>query len=399
MEGSTTSSNSNVNETVGPLEDSQEGTTSSESKNESSRQKTPNRNESAHDIPDMKETVRSVAETIGHTTVYRKLWSCLRHTSDKFPRTTTILFRIVVPLLVLVLIATVFGYILSQVEGPAEIQHNDEISAKRYLLNSIPVNETVQLLGLLPMWCYIQLLEGTGNVSFVIPDPKFPSDDVAIAEARGIVERFQDSTNFFLDDTSRSGVAVTSDVRGNLTELVETAKDVAIEQALSFISSSSSAWVNGSIAFMYECGQRVEKVVRQLLNVRTAITLATSTVELSFNWIRCWNVTDTGPFVVYNPTEEMLEAAVQQAQFYAQVWQLDQRRLFQEYMAELDLSDGTEGVYDLDSLLELPNITEGVDAWLRSIEDATGGGGCSENTSASAWFWFTVMTTVGEFFE
>ncbi|KAG7345565.1 ion channel [Nitzschia inconspicua] len=61
-------------------------------------------------------------------------------------------------------------------------------------------------------------------------------------------------------------------------------------------------------------------------------------------------------------------------------WQQDQHKLFRQYLGECSIED---------------DLTCEKDAFERSVDGATGSGICSVNTGGSAWFWFTVMSTVG----
>jgi hypothetical protein len=105
---------------------------------------------------------------------------------------------------------------------------------------------------------------------------------------------------------------------------------------------------------------------------------ATASQSLRFNWNRCWELKDDAQFEFY-PTWEMVYAARPHAQadYYTREWTTMQQELYQAYLP----SNATEG--------------EQYEAFLRSIEDATGADACEENMAATAWFFFTIMTTMG----
>jgi hypothetical protein len=100
--------------------------------------------------------------------------------------------------------------------------------------------------------------------------------------------------------------------------------------------------------------------------------------SLSFNWNRCWPLKSAPQFIFY-PTEEMILLAnpYQQEEYYKEEWTTMQQELYERYLP--------------------PNATEEeeYDAFLRSIEEATGSDACEENMGGTTWFFFTIMTTVG----
>ena len=124
--------------------------------------------------------------------------------------------------------------------------------------------------------------------------------------------------------------------------------------------------------FMDNCGRTAQPFVRRLLDRAILADEIASGQSLSFNWIRCTNAT---PPVDKNIVQIRHEA---QEEFYSNAWTDQQEELFEQY------------------LLESPNTTRGrLDAYLKSLADASGGDDCFQNRAGSCWFWFTVMTTMG----
>jgi len=112
-----------------------------------------------------------------------------------------------------------------------------------------------------------------------------------------------------------------------------------------------------------------------------------SSPSLTFNWIRCWNNTELGDPNPWKPTQNQINASADQSVFFWQEWENNYRLLLEQYITE-------------NQCMELKgNSTEQseclLDAAYEAVNDATGGLQCATNTGAAAWFWFTVMTTVG----
>jgi hypothetical protein len=103
--------------------------------------------------------------------------------------------------------------------------------------------------------------------------------------------------------------------------------------------------------------------------------------SLSFNWNRCWNDTfaEGNPRIIFHPTDEIIAASHPdaQAEAYKQEWRKMQTDLFEKYLPVDATAD------------------ERTEAFGRSVVEATGAGSCRPNLGGTAWFFFTIMTTVG----
>jgi hypothetical protein len=126
---------------------------------------------------------------------------------------------------------------------------------------------------------------------------------------------------------------------------------------------------------MVNCSEQAEKLVEtsSLIQNKTSLILATS--DLTFNWIRCWNETEVGSLKTFHPSPLQIQAAADQTSFYRSVWKEDRERIFREYLAD-------ESIGRIEAL-----------NW--SVLEATGRDHCTANIGGTAWFWFTIMTTVG----
>ena len=88
-------------------------------------------------------------------TGFRRRWTVF---CDRWPRLLAILTRqlLVYSLLVVTLI---FGYLLSLMEGPIEIQHNDDFLQQTWFLKSLPIEQTTQALVTLPSTCLLEFAQ------------------------------------------------------------------------------------------------------------------------------------------------------------------------------------------------------------------------------------------------
>jgi hypothetical protein len=133
-------------------------------------------------------------------------------------------------------------------------------------------------------------------------------------------------------------------------------------------------------SYMVFCEETATKVITRLIDLTSAGATTTYLLrDLTFDWVRCWNTTIFGNLNPFKATNSMMNAADNQDKFYSEMWRSDQARLYDQYLIN---SNCTE--FDCRK-----------DAFDQSVKDATGSSMCSVNIGASAWFWFTVMTTVG----
>lgn len=87
-------------------------------------------------------------------------------------------------------------------------------------------------------------------------------------------------------------------------------------------------------------------------------------------------------FLVVHPDQEQIDNARPEAQndYFTTSWRQDQARLYQDYVSEIE-----NPTFDNKRLI-----------FKRASVEATGGEGCEANFAGTAWFWFTIMTTVGK---
>lgn len=268
----------------------------------------------------------------------KKVIHCLQSAPEKFPRCCACFGGIILPLWLLIMLALMGGKWVAQFEAPAEYNDNDAIVAKynKVLLTDSLLNKTIDQLKEVPELCLISFLK---------------NHTIGENTNRTYYDVLENST--FWND-------------GNNLNLV----------GLTFLRL-----IPGLPAHMKNCGGLSEILIDQLLELRNESSSDEAARSLTFNWIRCWDTDQLGSHVNFRATNQSIYAASQQPEYYMETWQEDQQRLEKQYMMEL--GDNTTADFDR------------MDVITRSIADATGRSGCSENIPGSAWFFFTVMTTIG----
>ena len=139
---------------------------------------------------------------------------------------------------------------------------------------------------------------------------------------------------------------------------------------------------NGISIHMKQCGPTLQPKIA-LIYDKLRANLA-DIADPTFNWNRCYNRTTlNGHERVIFPSQAQRDASKPSAQlaYYKTVWSLSQAALYEQYLNDFDQ----------------PNLQNNSTAYDWSVGNATGRTGCIPNNAASAWFWFTVMTTVGRF--
>jgi hypothetical protein len=261
-------------------------------------------------------------------------WRCIRTLPHRNPRTCAVVFGIFLPLCLLIGLSVVGGYYLARFEGPNELFNNDLILANRFSLKFFDYEIAVKELLVLPEICYQEYLNST-----------------YIGESNITLSDFTGPVAYDVEEPA----------------LLEALSNAILELKLHMAECSSK--VGAALAAFEEA------------EIQDGISPELAAQELSFNWVRCWNITLFGAHMAFSPSQVQAEAAAFQDDFFQESWKHDRERLYREYLDEL-------GDNHPDSRLE---------ATLRSIADATGSRECIENVSGTAWFWFTVMTTIGRY--
>ena len=267
---------------------------------------------------------------------------CVTHFRQDWPRTAAFIFAVVVPLWILIFIAMGFGALLAEYEKMEEIEGNNAILAARAKLAIDQQRAIQKTLQCAADWGSYQELsrqeQATLSVLTALPD---------------------------------------SNVTFNLTEPLMLDDFTTIDNNNSLFDCISSD--DGSGAF----GNAITREQIQALAFES----------LSFNWNRCWNRTKyemefdiskpTEASFVFHPTEEQMYGTrpAEQYRMFSHYWNMSQQEEFERLLPSAENATAEE-------------IRDALDL---SIELATGEATCKKNVAATAWFFFTIMTTVGAY--
>lgn len=268
--------------------------------------------------------------------------SCIAHVSGKYPRTFSICTGIFIPLWFLVLVSLFFGHFLATVESQEEIDSNDA-----FMKQTVVIEQSRQYardtLAMLPLICYQLFVNG---ITLDQVDEAFAQ----IHEAQSLVE-YADKFDEF--DEAKIVTWNSTDLREFMTYCGRVASDA-------FTS--------------------IEETSYQSLDVDTSVD------GLSFNWIRCIDDSKVEGDSILFPSKARIEASRPEAQadFYLQTWRGRELKWREIYFEEFGGSSQS-------------TFTTILQAFENALDDTTVGDKCGVNSMAGAWFWFTVMTTVGKF--
>mmetsp|Transcript_18142 Transcript_18142/g.49512 ORF Transcript_18142/g.49512 Transcript_18142/m.49512 type:complete len:569 (+) Transcript_18142:97-1803(+) len=280
---------------------------------------------------------------------------CFSFVIRRFPRTCAVLTGVVIPLVCLIIVSLIFGGALAQLESPEEIDRNNFVLANKFVAEweaYLVVNITV----VLPRACFALFLakdNGTtleGALPFVLSPLLSPSRTYEPTND-SLVGPYPASTY-----TRESG-----DLFDPPNKLVNTTE---------------------LFAYMSECGEVIQDDIAHLL--RSSINnIIEATDPLNFNWIRCYEGATGGARSFRGGQLTSYQRShAGQSEWYSKTWEDDRQRLWDEYYRELRAQD--------------VSVREAIrTATANSTREASGGSSCDYNLPASAWFWFTVQTTIG----
>jgi Ion channel len=263
----------------------------------------------------------------------------LMHFPRHWPRTNAILWVILL-LWILILISMGFGIKLAQAESPQEIAGNDEILAARATIDRFRLTPTNVLNATQQCWQEFRIESNLTN---------------------------NDNGN---DDNGGNDDEV---IAINTTQLEISLRNCAQSYAPDIVAAQQATDNYSAIASQ----------------------------SLSFNWNRCWALKHQPQFLFY-PTPEMIAAAHPdaQAEYYQQEWSRVQQALYQEYLSNdnvnnINNTNTNTNATTTDKEKEEKEEEQEYQAFVKSIQEATGADACEENMGGTAWFFFTIMTTVG----
>ena len=310
-------------------------------------------------------TATDTSQTEKATTNEKKTHGCSRSISslpNACPRFFSIFVRIILPLWLLIALAVLGGFFLAEFEAPNELRNNDLIMANKFTLvrNSNTSDKYADYVAEAPERCFVDFLDGI--------------------EVKG--------TNLTVADIVAE--KVNPEVKGtNLTVADIVAEKVnpfgpKDEEILEDIMHDILFLKNFS-RYMGECGEKAATRASIFFNFTSnLISLETALEDPTFDWIRCWNESETGPLNPFRPNSKQIEAASSQDIFYYEAWDQDRIRIYNQCVME-------HGNFSNEKASE-------INCYFEAVENATGSKHCSNNIAGTSWFWFTVMTTIGEFF-
>ena len=301
------------------------------------------------------------AAAVEEDSAWKKLRQSISKVPGRWPRTFSLAFGVVVPVLLLLCISLFFGYFLAHLESEDEIASNNAIVAERAK--------------------YARVSQFLGNVSSQVP-----------RICLSVVVR---------NDTRDEDFDLVAEIDNELFDIYtrEDAKRFNASHYSEDIRGIDRDEVQDLFSFMRECGGTVWRQTEQFTGeYATANDLGSP----SFHWIRCMpngNASSShfnqlfGSYVkspLRNLTQ--LRPDLQEA-IFVEAWTYHQRELEAQFLAELGEELAKNNITNTEAL-----IAARLEAYERSLAEADGSGQCQANSEAGAWFWFTVMTTIVRIF-
>jgi len=290
----------------------------------------------------------------------------------KFPRAHGIIVHVLLPLVMIVLLNMVLGIVLGKLEMEYEIENNNDIMRTKNKLAQYPYDDKQHRMFALPTLCLEYFSQEVNGLAYIDENDK---NGDGIIDFNEIDIMFQNYNLTALgEDTEKEGNGNDND-----SDIVSISKEF-IGYDLDNKQNDSMPMTLGEIKSVLKiCEDAGKKILVELMERTRLETTAEVISGMTFNWMRCWNITLLGDVNPWFPNTEHLVAATNQSQFFEASWNENQTKLFNQYKDEENCSNATceKVIHD------------------RSVREATGATMCGINKGASAWFWFVVMTTVG----
>ena len=322
---------------------------------------------------------------------------------DNFPRTHGLVARVMLPLFMIVCLSIGLGIGLAKMEIGGEIEANDEAMRSQYELIQYPYDETLQFLFNLPTVCfdyYVYKKEGASNVVFDEKNqqPRSSNDTRFLQDSNltDVIDFLDGGNNTTNEDGAKfMYAAVAAEAMGydpvvftststngygdgTTTDMVNTPQGVAANLSLWVgdkfppvapgFSQDPQDTVKEIKDYLQVCEDAGAELIKGFIDITTEKIQGTD--GMSFNWMRCWNTSDSnlGSVNPFKATEMQLQAAGDQAEFYTTMWLNDQKALYQQYIIEADCQ----------------SLTCRKNAHTKSVAKATGAGMCSINKGMSS---------------
>jgi hypothetical protein len=298
---------------------------------------------------------------------------CCKKFPERWPRTFSLWVGVVLPLFVLIAVSCFFGYGLARLESPGEIVTNDDVIATRagVALSSAFVADLTKKL---PHVCL--------SVYFSQNDLGSEGADTNVANATN-------ATNA-IDYRERLQLEKAVDLVF-VKRYVDQYIDVDIEDGELPFEEIELVNTTDLMKYMSRCGSNALKLVERY-DLEDIVDTSLIGEGLSFNWMRCTIDTNSSKtfkgffndFFVFDPRNDTAYLRPEaQESFVLEQWRVQQRELYTKYFEQFH---NVEGMARLDARWQALQL---------SFEEATGHEGCDMHWYAGAWFWFTIMTTIG----
>lgn len=279
--------------------------------------------------------------------------------SEKWPRVCNLLFGVVLPLWGLILLSVFFGRILSDFEADEEIVSNDNTLGGIHLL-SLTSELFANVTSRAPLVCVGLYFRNQTSYEEVYP--------LTSSRAEYTASDLQADIDFAIDIHTQVDLFI-GDIDGDTVRRVQNDP--------------------GFVEFFFDCIQEAREIHQRLFRETSIVAGRAAGNGISFNWNRCApednqtypNLPDFGADVSFNNEFRHEE----QREHYWSVWLQDWSRLYDKYLEEGMLDPG----------INETEVRVRLKADLRATEEATGKEACELNVESAAWFWFTVMTTIG----
>ena len=326
--------------------------------------------------------------------------------SRKWPRTSALLFGVVLPLFLLIAISLFFGYFLAMLEAPNEIDENNKFLGYKHTkgLENM-VNQ--RIAEDLPYICACTFLRDAEQQKL---NEEY---EECLAEEKKFVESFPDfiqasnssnttsnsTISYCGDPTILEDLAIERTIQQIFVDELEVkcpvSSNLSIVQEIPFVCNSETKFPldarvsvdsNELFASLKNCGE-VANEISEAYRMDEIYDTDLASFEVSFNWIRCSNDYEIGDIFneIFNPfvnVTDRLSISVQ-TEIAVQTFQESSTELYCQRLGE-NFGNSSSVNLTLQEALEARR-----DAFYYSMENANGftQPQCKTNFWAGGWFW------------
>lgn len=251
----------------------------------------------------------------------------------RYPRFSSFMLGAIIPLWSIVLICAFFGYFLAMAEGPNEITENNAVASTVFVAQNA-THRLEKLLGASSILCAELYISEKHKEE----EWKLMLEEIVYGYVK---DPFADFPNITTNASEQNTVINNADF-------------------FNFLLSCSNTLQSTSDNISAKVANSVDNILGD---------------DLTFNWIICAPHPPNA-----RPTNTARRPQAQQ-DYFISVWESDQQQLYQSFY------NSTYNGTNLDYAQAF--------AYNQSVYLASGESGCYLNMPGSAWFWFTVLSTMG----